>query len=139
MRFQPDMKYREALSEKEAALRFQLSSKLDEAYLRRLKALYQHILTNCYSKKKYTITQARACEQAYMENDYQLKKLQTFVEDNIFGEMKGYSECSEGKVVDSLKSVREKDDYFIKCHQAYMQKLDDLLPELKSRIDRYFN
>ena len=53
--------------------------------------------------------------------------------------MKGYSECSEGKVVDSLKSVREKDDYFIKCHQAYMQKLDDLLPELKSRIDRYFN
>ncbi len=72
LRFRPDVRYQEELSEKEALLRFKLSTKIDEAVLRRQKALSAHVLKECYGNKEYSITQARTCEATFWENDYQL-------------------------------------------------------------------
>lgn len=104
-----------------------------------MKQLLQYIKKECYEKKGYTVVEARTCENTLISNDYQLVKLSTFVDDNIFGETKNYRDCSVGPVIEKLNSVREKDDYFLECHHKYMERLEALGPELKSRIDKFFN
>lgn len=104
-----------------------------------MKTLLQHIKKECYEQPKYTVAEARQCETTIIQNDYQLVKLSTFVDDNIYGETKNYRDCSEGPVVQKLNSIREKDDFFLACHNKYMERIEELGPELKSRIDKFFN
>ena len=104
-----------------------------------MKTLLNYIKKECYEKPKYTIVEARTCENTLVKNDYQLVKLSSFVDDNLFGEIKNYRDCSEGPVIEKFKTIREKDDYFLECHNKYMERLEELGPELKSRIDKFFN
>ena len=67
--------------------------------------------------------QAEKCERFYIENDFKLNLLGSFVRDHMVSHIKAHEKCYSGAAFEALATNEDKDRAFEACHSKWISNL----------------